>query len=114
VYDDDDDDDEEKSGTLALRDGQGNPQGVALRKSKTFGLWTINYGPVGADGKGRIIYGNNGDTYVLCIMLSLSHTHTQHSRCLLSISIRRDEGCILYAVEVVEFGVMNQLFEHCD
>ena len=28
--------------------------------------------------------------------------------------IRIDEGGILYGVEVVEFGVANQLFEQCD
>ena len=32
----------------------------------------------------------------------------------MSIPIRIDEGGILYGVEVVEFGVINLLFEHCD
>ena len=45
---------------------------------------------------------------LLCKYLSLSV-------CLLSIPIRKDEGGILYeVVEVVEFGVINQLGELCD
>ena len=43
--------------------------------------------------------------HIYCVTISLS---------LLSIPIRIDEGGILYGVEVVEFGVANLLFEHCD
>ncbi len=48
------DDYTQTSGTLAKWNDQGNPQGIALRKSSKFGPVTFNYGPVGADGKGEI------------------------------------------------------------
>ena len=49
------------------------------------------------------------DVTSFCYCLSCTHL-----LCDLSIPIRIDEGGILYGVEVVEFGVANLLFEHCD